>query len=111
VLTDTSGLDPFRDRWFYGWFGVIINLDDNYYTSLLGSLSITKQHRFNNKILPTKNAYRSQTKSSLLSLASPRVILVEYGALTLALHSTIKNPRWVPDGDSKVEFPKRFQEY
>ena len=21
VLTDTSGLDPFWDRWFYGWFG------------------------------------------------------------------------------------------
>jgi len=48
--------------------------------------------------------------SSLLSLASPHVILVEYGALTLALHSTIKNPGWVPDGESKVEFAEMFQE-
>jgi hypothetical protein len=46
-----------------------------------------------------------------LSLASPHVILVEYGALTLALHSTIKNPGWVLDGDTKVEFPEMFQEY
>jgi len=30
--------------------------------------------------------------SSLLSLASPHVILVEYGALTLALHSQSKIP-------------------
>ena len=80
---------------------VMINFDDNY-TYHLGSLSITQQHRFINKIWPTKNVYRSQTKSSLLSLASPHVILVEYGALTLALHSTIKNPEWVPDGDTKA---------
>jgi hypothetical protein len=46
-----------------------------------------------------------------LSLASPHVILVEYGALTLALHSTIKNLEWVPDGDTKAEFPEMFQEY
>jgi len=39
---------------------------------------------------------------------NPFAILVEYGVLTLALHSTIKNPGWVPDGDSKVEFPEMF---
>ena len=22
VLMDMSDLDPFRDRWFYGWFGI-----------------------------------------------------------------------------------------
>ena len=42
--------------------------------------------------------------SSLLSLASPHVILVEYGALTLALHTINKNPGWVPDGGSCEEF-------
>ena len=49
--------------------------------------------------------------SSLLSLASPHVILVEYGALTLALHTINKNPGWVPDDDSMKEFPEMFQEY
>ena len=49
--------------------------------------------------------------SSLLSLASPHVILVEYSALTLALQSTKKNPGWVPNGDSKEEFPEMLQEY
>jgi hypothetical protein len=44
-------------------------------------------------------------------LASPRVILAKYGALTLALYSIIKNPGWVPDGDTKVEFLEMFQEY
>ena len=48
--------------------------------------------------------------SSLLSLASPHVILVEYGALTLALQS-IK----IPDGYQMVvqvmSLPKEFQEY
>jgi hypothetical protein len=48
---------------------------------------------------------------SLLSLESSHVILAEYGALTLALDSTIKNPRWVPDGDPKAECPETFQEY
>jgi hypothetical protein len=42
--------------------------------------------------------------SSLLSLASPHVILVEYGALTLALYTINKNPGWVPDGGSSDEF-------
>ena len=36
--------------------------------------------------------------SSLLSLASPHVILVEYGALTLALQSTK-----IPDGYQMVD--------
>jgi len=49
--------------------------------------------------------------SSLLSLASPYVILAEYGALTLALHSTIKNLGCAPDGDTKAELPEMFQEY
>jgi len=49
--------------------------------------------------------------SNLLSLVSPHVILVEYGALTLALYTINKNPGWVPDGNSKVEFSEAFQEY
>ena len=48
--------------------------------------------------------------SSLLSLASPHVILVEYGALTLALQSTK-----ILDGyqmvDSSDELHEMFQEY
>ena len=48
--------------------------------------------------------------SSLLSLAFPHVILVEYGALTLALQSTK-----IPDGyqmvDSSDELQEMFQEY
>ena len=42
--------------------------------------------------------------SSLLSLASPHVILVEYGALTLALYTINKNLGWVPGGGSSEEF-------
>ena len=49
--------------------------------------------------------------SSLFSLASLHVILVEYGALTLALHTINKYPGWVPDGGSSDEFTKEFQEY
>ena len=49
--------------------------------------------------------------SSLLSLAYPHVMLVEYGALTLALHTINKYPGWVPDGGSSDELPEKFQEY
>jgi hypothetical protein len=40
---------------------------------------------------------------------NPFVILVEYGALTLATIN--KNPGWVPDGGSSDELPEKFHEY
>ena len=48
--------------------------------------------------------------SSLLSLASPHVILAEHGELTLVV-VTNKNPRWVPDGGSSEEILVVLHEY
>ena len=103
MLTVTSGLDPFRDRWFFGWFGIWSTLMLNILSPW--ELKHNLETGLTNKIWPTKSAYRSSTMSSLLSLHPLMLCLLSGSSLRLFYFKTLAKSRmgtrwWIKWRDS-----------